>query len=375
MVEGVEKRMEGLNESSNGIGAVPKLYVRVTPQYIPTRSDNAELDQLIYVNDDENPILINNEHFTGYVVFRVRNFHGWTPLDEKTGRPKLPILDCPHYFDGHKRTFGLHVSGRFRKPWSGDDIMFGTFFDRPIKLPRGSGIALAFAQRIDPSMTYENNDTPYICSPIICAMNTVHIQPLLAPARSSITEKSPRPASPNRTSPGIAPASGNSLFEAAVRSKQDAKRSPKEPLTLPPWKYGGPRGEHLEENLMAAWPSWTIATGGNQVVPGSANSVAGTQIDGTMNSALIKAVSKNKISPAHRRQWFLDEKHRQRFIFHPDTVYSFDFASPYVDMNEIVLKLGINISVPPYLDGQPVRYECRTRDGSIIFWTLELGLK
>lgn len=86
-------------------------------------------------------------------------------------------------------------------------------------------------------------------------------------------------------------------------------------------------------------------------------------------------VAKNKTGASHRRQWFLDEKHRKRFIFHPDTVYSFDFASPYVDMNELVLKMGININVAKYLDGQPVRYECRSRDGSVLFWALELGLK
>jgi hypothetical protein len=43
-------------------------------------------------------------------------------------------------------------------------------------------------------------------------------------------------------------------------------------------------------------------------------------------------------------------------------------------MNQIVLKLGISINVTKYLGDQPVRYECRSRDGVTLFWAIELGL-
>ena len=338
----------------------PKLYVRVEPMVGATRCAHPDLESVAYVNDDMHPILINNEHFTGHLVFRVRNFRGWTPLDEASGEPKPPIPDCPHYFEGHKRSFSLQLSGRFRKQWTGDDVMFGTFFHKKMDLPRGSGLALSFAKRIDPSMEYElySND-PFICSPILCAMNTVHIQPLLAPDRSKMSASiSPR-ASLRR-----------SLFETALLSQEDSRRGVGEPLTLPEWTYGG-KHEILEENLMAAWPSWTLSAGS---YVSSSSSINGTAPDAAHSSALIKAVSKNKVSAAHRRQWFLDERNRKRFVFHPDTVYSFDFASPYVDMNELVLKMGISIRVAPYLGGQPVRYECRSRDSKTLFWAVELGL-
>lgn len=367
----------------------PKLYVRVEPMVHKTKGVDPSLDSVVMVNDDMHPVLISNEHFTGHLVFRVRNFHGWTPLDEKTGRPRQPIPDCPHYFEGHKRTFSLQLSGRFRRQWTGDDIMFGTFFRKRLTLPRGSGLALAFAKRIDPSMEYEaDTDTPYICSPLLCAMNTVNIQPLLAPAPSLSrkttssaslsrrnTGSSATSATTNATSVGRSstttanggsgsPSLRSSLYETAVRSQSDTHNAP---LTLPEWTYGG-KHEILQENLLAAWPSWTINGGP------SASSTNNSSVT-LENSSLVKAISKNKTGAAHRRQWFLDEKHRKRFIFHPDTVYSFDFASPYVDMNEITLKMGISIPVAKYLDGQPVRYECRTRDGKILFWSLELGLK
>lgn len=174
------------HDSTGETTTKPRLYVRVEPMVKPTKSTDPSLDSLVYVNDDEHPVLINNEYFTGHVVFRVRNFRGWTPIDEKTGLPRPPIPDSPLYFAGHKRTFSLQLSGRFRKQWTGDDIMFGTFFHKRLTLPRGSGLALAFAQRIDPSMQYDANiDQPYICSPIVCAMNAINVQPLLAPSASN----------------------------------------------------------------------------------------------------------------------------------------------------------------------------------------------
>jgi hypothetical protein len=36
------------------------------------------------------------------------------------------------------------VIGRFLKPYSADDILFGNTFDKPLKLPWGSSAALKF---------------------------------------------------------------------------------------------------------------------------------------------------------------------------------------------------------------------------------------
>lgn len=330
-----------------------KLYVRVEPMVNPTKSSDPKLNSLVYVNDDTHPVVLNNEHFTGHLVFRVRNFRGWTPIDSKTGKELPPISDCPDYFAGHKRSFSLQISGRFRKQWTGDDIMFGTFFKQKLALPRFSNIALRFAQKIDPSMEWEaDTDTPYICSPILCAMNTVNIQPLLAPVDAGL----------RRSLEGQHNLRSSLLYATAVKSQSDTTDSP---LTLPEWTFHG-KHEMLQENLMSAWPCWTTTANGVLYT--------GSTSDPNRNS-LVKTVAKKKTDAAHRRAWFLDPKHRKRFIFHPDTVYSFDFASPYVDMNEIMLKMGINIHVAPYLGGQPVRYECRTRSGSVLFWALELGLK
>jgi hypothetical protein len=43
-------------------------------------------------------------------------------------------------------TCDIAFSGRFLRPISADDVLFGNTFDRPLKLPWGSGAALKFMQ-------------------------------------------------------------------------------------------------------------------------------------------------------------------------------------------------------------------------------------
>lgn len=351
---GEEESMTETGSRKSGRNAQDrKLFVKIEPMHTPTRTEGPNpMFNVVYVNDDTHPILINNEYFTGHAVFRCKDFDGWTPFDEGTKQAKPPIGSSP-YFEGHKRTFSFQISGRFRKQWTADDIMFGTFFDKPLSLPRGYSLALGVAKKIDPSMVAVLDvPQPYMCSPLICAMNVAHIQPLYSsPARRAISYYQPTFGRLNRA---------GSLCQAALKAAQDDNLNVDKPLTLPDWEFGSDR--HLEENIMINWPSWTtIPTASNFYRHG--------------NSSLVKASSKAGRTPAAtvRRNWFLEEEHRKRFIYHPDTVYSFDFASPYVDLNQMKLKLGINIDVEPYLGDQPIRYECRTRDGSILFWSVELG--
>lgn len=334
-----------------------KLYVKIDQMHTPTRTEGPEpIFNVVNVNDDYNPILINNEHFTGHAVFRCKDFDGWTPIDETTMKAK-PVISTTPYFEGHKRTFSFQIAGRFRKQWTADDVMFGTYFDKPLTLPRGYSLALSVAKKIDPSMVaILDVPQPYMCSPLICAMNVAHIQPLYSnPARRAISLFQPAfgMKRPNE-----------SLHTTAQRAAQDDNKNVEKPLTLPSWDFGGDK-PILEENIMINWPNWTQVPSASTFYRHS-------------NSSLVKASSKvsGRTPPATiRRNWFLEEDHRKKFLYHPDTVYSFDFASPYVDLNKMKLKLGLTIDVEPYLGDQPIRYECRTRDGSVLFWSVELGRK
>lgn len=350
----------------------PKLYCRVVPLLTPTKCIVPSVDNVVPINYDMDPIIINNEHFTGYAVFRVVNFNGHNPIDPKTGNP-LPTVANNDYFNGHRRTFSLQICGRFRKEWSADEVMFGTFFEKPVKMPPGYKIALALAKKIDASMDGDFSlEQPYMCSPLICAMNIARAEPIILSSASEATK--------------IIESDGPVSFSHDVDETEVNK-----PLYLPKWKYGG--GKHMEENFMetvASWPESKLHHSHSAVIEGDDSdplkedkpAAAPPKRNGSLMGFFSRTSSTNEIikkdsvvvTPTQRRSWFLNPDHRRSYKFRPDTLYSFDFNNQYVDLTKMQLKLGITFDVSYYLNGQPVRYQMRSRDGSVIFFTIELGL-
>ena len=336
-----------------------RLYVQCSSMVNEQYATDKSLGKIVYINDEEHPILIDNEHFTGHAVFRVRDFDGWTPVDGE-GKPK-PIIPRTAYFDGHRRTFSIQMSGRFKKPWTGDEVMFGTWFDGKLTLPRGYSIALAFANQIDRSMVHSvDTDQPYICSPLICAMNVVRYDPVFK--RSAMNDDGD---DEKRTWTGLEPSDGANTTADTKQSTQSqadtTKLSKTDTLDLPEWTWFN--GERLEENLLASWPTWPS--------PPTSSFYEEQQFTGKSVADLSLDDSK---AARHRRAWFLNEERRKKFVYHPDVVYSWDFFSPYVDVNRMQLRMGVTIDVSYYLNGQPLKYQARTRDGKVIFFEFVVGL-
>jgi hypothetical protein len=245
------------------------------------------------------------------------------------------------------------MTGRFKQTWTGDDVMFGTWFDGPLKLPYGYSAGIAFARAIDPSMTYSlAGDKPYMFSPLICAMNVVHLEPAHGPgAVQSEAEGDQHQTHRANGWRGVKPGS----------TTESAK------LALPEWKYYG--GRRLEENVLQSWEHWPDP-------PTASFYSTHTAAPDPRDAALHTDESR---SARERRRWFLDEQRRRAFKFHPDAVYSWDFFSPYVDVNKMRLKFETRFGTLPinmthYLNGQPLKYQARTRDGKVVFFEFVVGL-
>ncbi|KAI0301636.1 hypothetical protein B0F90DRAFT_1718854 [Multifurca ochricompacta] len=91
----------------------------------------------ISVNTDV-PHSIVSDAFEGQILVYIKGF------TDKEGK----VLQS-EYFDREDRkgiTWSIQVQGRFLHPISADDVLFGNTFDRPLKLPWGSGAALKFMQ-------------------------------------------------------------------------------------------------------------------------------------------------------------------------------------------------------------------------------------
>ncbi|THH09545.1 hypothetical protein EW146_g8658 [Bondarzewia mesenterica] len=88
--------------------------------------------------------------------------------------PQGNVLDS-EYFEREDRkgiTWSIQVQGRFLQPRSADDVLFGNTFDRPLKLPWGSGAALKFMHFIDPTLEHDlaSPATPWALSPLVATM-------------------------------------------------------------------------------------------------------------------------------------------------------------------------------------------------------------
>jgi len=75
-----------------------------------------------------------------------------------------------------------------------------------------------------------------------------------------------------------------------------------------------------------------------------------------------------------RRKYFQTEDARKQFTFKPELVHGFEFFSPHMDFNTFDIRMGLSMNIRKYLLDQPVRYTCRTLDGSTVFWAVQFEL-
>ncbi|KAK9762004.1 hypothetical protein K7432_012661 [Basidiobolus ranarum] len=83
------------------------------------------------------------------------------------------------------------------------------------------------------------------------------------------------------------------------------------------------------------------------------------------------SITGQEMTAAKRRKHFFDIDVRRKFIYDTNQVYAFDFFAPHMDFNTFDAKLGISINVEKYIEGHPIRYTCRSKDGETIYFVLQ----
>jgi len=81
-----------------------------------------------------------------------------------------------------------------------------------------------------------------------------------------------------------------------------------------------------------------------------------------------------KGNPGIRRKWFAVPNRRKELKIGPKVEVFGDFCNGLINFSTLSVKIPIvNMEIPlqKYWDGQPVRFVCRTRDGSIEFFRIE----
>ncbi|KAK0547258.1 hypothetical protein OC846_003271 [Tilletia horrida] len=144
----------------------------------------------IDVNNDVEPYVVSTDAFHGRIAVRVKNYHGFVPGG---GEPKR---EAKYFTGGYGKdmTWSIQVQGRFLEEGvTTDDVVFGNFFDKPLKhlLPYGTSIVLKAAPLIDPTIKFDlYADEPWAYSPLIGTMYRFNVKRLpTAPATTSSAEE------------------------------------------------------------------------------------------------------------------------------------------------------------------------------------------
>ncbi|TCD67433.1 hypothetical protein EIP91_012405 [Steccherinum ochraceum] len=124
----------------------------------PTFHDLTE----IRANADEG-FTVSTDAFEGQIAIYLKGFA------DKDGK----VVESP-YFEQEERTgitWSVQFQGRFLKPISANDVLFGNVFDRSLPLPWGFSAVTSFMQYLDPTLEQDlHSSTPWALSPLITTM-------------------------------------------------------------------------------------------------------------------------------------------------------------------------------------------------------------
>jgi Protein of unknown function (DUF1769) len=288
----------------------------------------------VCVNDETNPIIIDNEHFSGYLIVRMVDFKGVTPqMDNSKGNTNTAkvngsgqILNQPQssYFKGKNRHYSMVLQGRFKKQWHGDEIIFGVDLDVPVRAPMGTATGIKIAKWLDPSIEADVEcSKPYIFSPLVSAMSSLSVYDANSPDLK-------KPA-PNANSSAV-----------TIVSSVDPKQTP----------------ESFESKL-------------------GQFSFHSSVVEENLALLMVDDKDKDKKATSHekRKKHFTSNANRVAALIKPDLVYSMDFYDSHFDFNSCMIKLpGFSLNAFKYWDGQPIRYSATTRDRSAVFFVVQFEL-
>ncbi|KAJ3062134.1 hypothetical protein HDU98_001961, partial [Podochytrium sp. JEL0797] len=347
-------------------------------------------------NDEENPMLIKNEHFEGHVLVRVQNFKGVVPENSER------IATTP-YFDGRKRLMSFQVQATFAKEWSGDDLVWSQDWENPLAAPKMIGLFTKFWSMTDPGSFSEiNSQTPYMRSFVVTAMCTISSWP--SAKKSNDDEEPFRPILVEDIN-ALLPADAITKRTTALAESKMSKLSFNTPPNSGP---GTPAvasildqetSEEPEEmgegpsadEIAAATAEVTCTTPSSMSSPVSTPSISSSFFRRATSSqptpvmiqqALSKEIkSLEKIQRGgedavrERRKFFASEDNRKEAVFKPNEVYGFEIFNPNFDPNNWVIKIpGITIDLAKVTNGQPMRLRLMSKDGQTVFFVVEVSV-
>ncbi|KAI8336197.1 hypothetical protein BC941DRAFT_428579 [Chlamydoabsidia padenii] len=93
------------------------------------------------------------------------------------------------------------------------------------------------------------------------------------------------------------------------------------------------------------------------------------------NTTMWLPESNKPLSSKQRQQYFTSAENRRKAKVLPDQIWIGDFNNGYMDMMNGTIQIpGFSIDALKYYQGQPLRYICKQRDDSKVYFVIEFNL-
>jgi len=313
---------------------------------------------------------LSSDLFEGEIVAHIKNFLG------EDGN-----IRESEYFEREDRqgvTWSIQVRGRFLKPYSTDDILFGNTFDQPLSLPWGIGAVFKFMNYIDPTLEndLQSNTKPWALSPLVSTMPYLQHQ---------------------RVHDASSPLASD-MFLLPEDELHSAFPSTRSIVESTPEIYKTRRDRiPSSESSVSSSSSSSIASTASDNSNATSGSNKLSAIKGTIKKVTHARRKKIARAPpemcfenaAARRSYFSNADNRQAVTFGPSDIITTDFCYGFIEFSpSLALRLpgGLSFDLMRYWGGQPVRFVCceRRKSGEVkeddetpwgrIFWCISIEM-
>lgn len=291
---------------------------------------------LARVNDEKNPAIISNENFEGRITIRIQNFTGIRPsVEDPASGPEGTSALRSKYFDHNyakNLTWSIQVQGRFKKPVSGDALVFGNQFEKPIRdrLPWGTSVALKAINILDPNLRHDVYcDQPWAFGPLLTSVSRINIQ-----------------HNDNHNEQSIS----HDFYDS-----------------WPTFPSGDNEDDYVHEDTSALLCKRESEK--NRIL-------SSVEEEGLADMSTLSQLRDAHTGHTNRAKFWANQTVRQAVEITPQDIVTFDFCPAVpIDFNTLKVVLpytgGMGFDLQSYWDGQPVRYYCKNDLDDTIFFIVE----
>ncbi|KAF8976544.1 hypothetical protein BGZ46_008174 [Entomortierella lignicola] len=290
------------------------------------------------VNDDANPLLIETDEIVCKITFRVKGLNQVPGYEQGQQEDGLECVGESEWFNhsgsdskGKNNNLScLQIALRFKREWTGDQLMFGTVLDEPIKrLSSFASVGVKILHYLDPGIRTDFScERPYILSPLIVSMNKVHV--------------------------------------TSTRDKPTSDGSKGQNLEWP-----SPNGEHVIEDTRLLFNTPSASQERLDSFENDGTDLSDKRL--TINDSAKSNTIQKPLTSRERQHYFAKPENLAKHKFRTDHEYAFEFLGPgsYVDFARFKVKFaGFSIDAIKSWEGQPYKFMLRSSDASITFFTL-----